>query len=143
MSVVFEPNMQPKDRLVLLRETADKVEITKYQKPLDQDVLDQKREELVNNAIQLNILEEELGAIKEKYKIQMKPLKQENAVLLSEVKTKQETVEGEIFQLANHIDGMMETYDAEGILLGSRRLLPNEKKQARLFVAGDRTGTND
>lgn len=132
MSKQFMPDMNDKDRLMLLQETAAKVEQGTYQKVLDDDDLAGRREDLADNCIKLNKLEDELKEYKDDYKAQMEPLKNHNKTLLQEIKTKQTTKMGTLFHLANYEDGVMETYDQDGDFINSRRLRPDEK-QGQIF----------
>lgn len=129
------PDANPKDRLVLLQENATKVEQTTYQKSLTQDELSARREDLADNCIKLNQIEDELKEIKDEFKSKTDPLKSTNKTLLTEIKTKQSTVDGTLFHLANHEDGMMETYDQYGYLISSRRLRPEEKQGTIFSIA--------
>lgn len=128
----FMPDSTPKERLMMLQENAAKVEQTTYQRVLSPDELAARREDLADNCIKLNQQEDELKEIKDSFKAVMDPLKAKNKCLLTEIKTKQSTVDGTLYHLANHEDGMMETYDSEGLLISSRRLRP-EEKQGTIF----------
>lgn len=128
----FMPELTPKERLVIMQENAHKVEQTSYQKALSAEELAARREDLADNCIKLNQLEDELKEVKDDFKLKMDPMKNVNKVLLTEIKTKQTTIDGTLFHLANHEDGMMETYDNEGYLISSRRLRP-EEKQGNLY----------
>lgn len=128
----FMPELSPKERVMILQENAAKVEQTTYQKTLSADELAARREDLADDCIKLNQLEDELKEVKDDFKTKMDPLKAANKIRLSEIKTKQTTVDGTLFHMANHEDGMMETYDNEGYLIGSRRLRP-EEKQGTIF----------
>lgn len=130
----FMPDVSPQERVRLLRENCDSQETTTYLRDLSQEELDNKRETLVDNLIKASNLEDELNEIKDGYKTKMKPLKDANKILQQEVKTRKEQVSGNLYHMANHEDGMMETYDENGDLVSTRRLRP-EEKQARLFVA--------
>lgn len=128
------------ERLRLLNQNCDSKDTTSYTRNLTQEELDFKRELHVDNCIQLNTFEDELKVVKAEYKEKMEPLQEENKKLLRQVKTRQEELKGTIFNFADHVDGMMYTYDENGDLVGSRRLKP-EEKQAKLFpvskVSGD------
>lgn len=134
MQNVFMPELSQEERIQMMRNHADKVEETTYEKELTQEELDAKREMFVDNSIQVSNLEDELNAYKASYKGKMEPLKQINKVLQQEVKTKRQRVKGTLFHMANHETSYMEVYDETGELVSSRRLRPDEK-QARLFVA--------
>lgn len=128
----FMPELSKKERLQILQEQSAKVEETSYQKALTEDELNLRREDLADNCIELNAKEDELKEIKEQFKNEMDPLKQKNKKLLTEIKTKQTTCNGRLFHMANYDEGMMETYDDEGLLISSRRLRP-EEKQGNVF----------
>lgn len=126
------PELTAKERLMIMQENAAKVQQTSYQKSLPADELAARREDLADNCIKLNSFEDELREVKDDFKLKMDPLKLTNKTLLTEIKTKQSTVEGTLFHLANHEDSMMEIYDNEGYLIESRRLRP-EEKQGNIF----------
>jgi hypothetical protein len=131
----FMPEATQKERLMILQENAAKVEQTAYQKNLSPDELAARREDLADNCIKLNALDDELKEIKDDFKLKIDPLKAKNKTLLTEIKTKQTTIDGTLFHMANHEEGMMETYDQDGLLIGSRRLRP-EEKQGTIFSLG-------
>lgn len=124
MSKIFLPDSTPKERLMILQEQSAKIEETTYQQPLTPDELSARREDLADNCIKFNQYEDELKVIKDQFKDHMDPLKLNNKVLLTEIKTKQASVTGTLYHMANHDEGMMETYDHEGILISTRRLRP-------------------
>ncbi len=122
-----------KERTMCLQENALKVEDTTYQKVLSPDELAARREDLADDCIKLNTLEDELKEVKDSYKAKMDPLKAANKIRLTEIKTKQSTTDGILYHIPDHLSGMMETYDADGMLVSSRRLRP-EEKQGNVFA---------
>lgn len=126
------PDVTPEQRLQMLKDHCDSMEETKYFKDLTPEELDVKRETFVDNSIALSTLEDELTAYKESYKNQMKPLKDTNKALQTEIKMRKENVEGVLFHIADQAAGIMETYDEKGEFVSSRRLRPDEK-QTKLF----------
>ena len=128
----FMQDVSAEERKRILEENASLIDDATYQRPLTEDELVIKRESLADNYIKLNQEEDELKAIKDSFKKVMDPLKQANRELLNQIKTKQETVNGILYHLAQHEDGMMETYDQDGFLIGTRRLRPDEK-QGNIF----------
>lgn len=129
MAKLFMPEMQSDQRLLLLQQNADSIEETTYYKPLTADELDLRREQLTDNAIKLSEYEDEKKEVMQDFKAQMDPLAKQNKKLLTEVKTRQAEVTGALYLMANHDEGMMETYDAAGELISARRLRPEEKQQ--------------
>jgi hypothetical protein len=132
MSKIFMSELQQEERKLLLQQNADSIEETNYLKPLTPEEMDIRREELTENAIKLSEYEDEKKEAMKEFKEKMDPLVTANKLLLSELKTKQAKVAGTLFHMANHDDGMMETYDEQGELIGTRRLRP-EEKQTKIF----------
>lgn len=136
MAKVFMPDVPPQERLRIMQETADHIEEGEYFKTLSQEELDASREKFMDNDEKIFNLEEEMKEVKEKVKAEMKPLKSANATLRTEIKTRKRRVSGKLFQFSDPEAGMMDSYDEMGELVSSRRLAPEERQQARLFIAG-------
>ncbi len=128
------PEISEQERVQIMRNHADHIEETSYEKELTPEELDAKREEFVDNSIKVSTLEDELNEVKATYKGKIEPVKLHNKILQQEVKTKKQKVKGTLFHMANQELGYMETYEESGEMISSRRLRPDEK-QARLFVA--------
>lgn len=128
------PEVEPKQRLQLLKDNCDSHEETTFYKDLTPLELDIKRETLTENLIKISHQEDILDEAKAIYKMHADPLKKANKELLIEVKTGKSSVKGMLFNFADHENGIMETYDEMGDFVQSRRLKP-EEKQARLFVS--------
>lgn len=133
MAKIFMPELSAEERITILRNHADKVEQTDYEKELTEDELIAKREEFVDNSIVVSKLEDELAEKKKEFKNKIEPLKLINRSLQQEVKSKKKQVKGFLYHMADHANGMMETWDESGELVSSRRLRPDEK-QARLYI---------
>lgn len=129
MGKIFMPDVAPETRKQLLQQNADSIEQTDYLKPLTTEELDIKREILTDNAIKLSEMEDQKKEIVQEFKLKMDPLAKENKTLLTEIKTRQAKIEGTLYHLANHEEGMMETFDDNGEMIASRRLRPDEKRQ--------------
>lgn len=134
MSKIFMPEVTAEYRKQLLEGNADKIENTTYLRPLTADELDIKREQLTENCIKLSEYEDEKKEAMAEFKTKMDPLVKSNKWLLGDIKTKQTSVTGILYHIANQDDGMMETYDEHGEMVSSRRLRP-EEKQGKLFVS--------
>lgn len=128
----FMPDLPPDQRLQLLKDNCDDREETTYYKDLSQDDLDIKRESLSDNLVKLSEWEDELTDIKKEHKVKSDPLKVQNKILLTEIKTRKQEVTGVLYHIADHEQVIMETYDEQGEFVSSRRLRPNEK-QPKLF----------
>ena len=139
MAKKFMPELSEKERVTILQQNADSIEETTYQKQLTEDEKLERKDVLLKNSIQLFDLEEEKKEAVKVFKDRIDPLKKENNQLLTELRTGQAKVDGTLYHMANHEDGMMEIYDSNGEIVESRRLRPNER-QGKLYVAA--TGTN-
>jgi hypothetical protein len=133
MAKIFMPEAALDERINVLRNNADKIDNTDYEKELTEDELIAKREEFVDNSIDVSKLEDELAEKKKEFKSKIEPIKLVNRGLQKEIKTKKRWVKGQLFHMANHTDSMMETYDETGEMVSSRRLRPDEK-QVRMQV---------
>lgn len=122
------PELSERERMLILQQNADKIEQTTYQKPLTEEELTARKEQLTENCIKLGDLEEQKSDAVAEFKAKIDPLKIANKDILFELRMKQAKVEGTLYHMANHEDGMMETYDDQGYLVSSRRLRPDEKQ---------------
>jgi len=127
MSRQFMPGLSDKERIMILQQNADKIEQTTYQKPLSEEELNARKDQLTENSIKLGDLGEEKSEAVARFKEKIEPLKAVNKVLLFELRMKQAKVDGTLYHMANHEEGMMETYDEQGELVASRRLRPDER----------------
>lgn len=129
----FMPDVTPKERTMLLQDNAAKVEVTSYQKVLSPEELADRREDLADNCIKLNQKEDELKVIKDEFKLEMDPLKVKNKLLLTEIKTKQQTIDGTLYHIPDYENRTMDIYDQDGFWIQSRRLRP-EENQGHIFT---------
>lgn len=134
MSKKFMPELSEKDRILILQQNADKVEVASYQRPLTEEDINQRREILTENSIKLGDLEEEKKELTKSLKERIDPLRAHNKQILLEIRTKQQKAEGVLYHMANHEDSVMETYDETGEFISSRRLRP-EEKQVRMNMS--------
>jgi hypothetical protein len=134
MAKIFMPDVSPEERLNIMRNHADEVEKSDYEKELTEDELAAKKDQFLKNDIVISNLEDELSDKKKEIKSKMDPLKVKNKGLRYEVKTGKKKCHGDLYHMADHTNSKMETYDATGELIFSRRLRPDEKQPTKLFV---------
>jgi hypothetical protein len=131
----FMPDADPRTRIQVMQDTAEKIEETEYLVPLTQEALDLKREQFTDNSIWIGERTATIKEIVAEHKEAVKPKAEENAKLLQEITTRQEKKSGTLYHLPNYETGFMATYDQNGDLVGTRRLRPEEKKgQSKLFI---------
>lgn len=138
MEKLLLQNLGAKERMETLQDSADRVEEFSYTKPFTPDQIRVFKDELSTGMIELNQLEDELKAIKDQYKAKMKPLKQETRSLLTNIKNKAEFVSEKCFVMVEGNEAGF--YNADGVLVYQRPLLPGEAQKTVFAVL--REGTN-
>lgn len=132
---LFPDGMPAKDRRDNLQAMAHSIENTSYYVNLTQDELDVRREKLTDNFIKISDIKNELDQVTKKLKSEQKPLIEENAELMQNIKTKTEEKSGVLYHVDDQEGGMMHSYDEEGYLVSSRRLRPDEKQSSIFSIA--------
>lgn len=93
-----------------------------------------------DNDSKLNDKQEELDAIKEQFKFEMKPMKESASDLRKKIRNRFIDRDVHVYAVANQESGRMEYYDTiTGEMVEERKLQPSER-QIRLQVAA--TGTH-
>jgi hypothetical protein len=128
-----------KERLETLENSADKVEQFSYTKPFTPDQIIVFKDELSTTMIELNSIEDEFKDVKDEYKGRMKPLKEQNRSLLTNIKNKAQFVSERCFIMIEGNEAGY--YNADGVLVYQRPLLPGEKQKTIFSVLKD--GTNN
>lgn len=132
-------NASQKERLETLENSADKVENFSYTKPFTPEQIIVFKDELSTTMIELNVIEDEFKDVKNEYKGKMKPLKERNRSLLTNIKNKAQFVTEKCFIMIEGNEAGY--YNADGILVYCRPLLPGETQKTIFSVK--REGTND
>lgn len=118
-----------------------KVETTIVNRPFTEGELSEFKDTLSEEMIALNKIEQELKAIKDEFKIKMKPLQTRVSELLVDLRLKYRESMEEVYMLADYPAGTMNTYDIEGKFIASRKLYPQERQHKILPIT--KTGTNN
>lgn len=139
MDKLLLPHLSEKERLETLEASADRVEDFSYTKPFAPEQIRVFKDDLSTGMIELNVLEDELSAIKETYKAKMKPLKTQVRSLLTNIKNKSEFISEKCFVMIEGNEAGY--YNSEGVLVYQRPLLPGEKQKTVFSVL--REGTNN
>lgn len=124
-----------------LKDNCDKVEEIGYMKPFTAEELDDMKNELAETSIQINDIEEKKKAQMEVIKEQMKPLLEQKAELLTNIKQKSQYVNENCFKFIDYTEGMVGYYNSEGELVECRPIRADERQ---LTIFRDlRTGTDN
>lgn len=139
MEKLLLQDMDPTERIKTLEDSADKVEELNYTKPFTKEQLLIFKDELSTTMIELNVIEEEFKEVKDSFKAKMKPLREEAKALLTDIKNKAEFVKEKCFVMYDRDSAGY--YNAEGVLVYQRPLLPGEKQKTIFSVLKE--GTNN
>lgn len=129
MDLDYIQKLSPKDRLDLLKGDAIEIlEDTRYTKPLTPDEVTFYKGELSEHSIkQSEILEEKKNAMAE-IKNKLAPVQAKITEALKAVKYKAIDCQGTIYRIADFDEQRIHTIDADGNLINSRAMLPQERQ---------------
>lgn len=126
---IFELKNQPAGEIKdFLDAYSTEVKDQTYMKPLSQDELHIKREELAQIAMQQSVLLDELASVKKDYKLKLDPLSHQFSQTLTEIKTKSVEVNGKTYKVPDYDNQMIHFVSEEGMVISSRAMLPEERQ---------------
>jgi hypothetical protein len=128
-----------KERQETLENSADKIEEFSYTKPFTPDEIRLFKDDLSTNMIELNAIEDEFKVVKDQFKGQMKPIKEQTKVLLTNIKNKAAFVKERCFIMIEGNEAGY--YNADGVLVYQRPILQGEQQKTIFSVK--RTGTEE
>ena len=119
----------PDERRKLLAANAYKVDPKyTYTRELEEGELRERQNGLSQNLIKIDRADQVLKEAKESYNAVVKPLREENKMALTEIRTRSEEITGDVYLMKDEHTGQMGIYSPEGILLMQRGLLPEERQ---------------
>lgn len=118
----------PEQMKALLTEHCTSMEEGNYFIDLSEEDLAERKHDLSENVVKLTDLKAELKEVTAEFRNQMKPLEVTQGDLLKQIRTRKQEINGNLYHIANHDNGMMETFTQDGNLYSSRRLRPDEKQ---------------
>ena len=127
MKTIFS-HLSPEERLAAIQALSEGEETLTYTKPLSREEMDEYRENLTDEMIKARSLEEQFAQQKAAHKERIDPVNRGIAELLGIIRAKAIEVREECFLVPNYEAGMMEFYNANGELVDSRRLRPEERQ---------------
>lgn len=140
MESILFAKYDSQSKIELLEANCDMVEKKSYHKQFNEterEMLQQRNAEI---DLELRVISDDEKVMKEDIKNRRKPLLDEKASLLQELKEDGKRVEGRLYKFINREEGMVGFYDADGRLVEQRRIRP-EDKQVTLHLGN--TGTDD
>ena len=127
-------------RIQFLRDNADGIEEMGYTKSLPTEELEQLKEQLVENSIQLRDVRADKRAANKEYNAQIKQLEEEGDAVTEKLKSRTEYVNEPCYKFVE--DDEVGYYNSEGVLVYARPARPDER-QRTIFPELRRTGTDD
>ena len=124
-----------------LESISDNVSNESYIKNLSPKEIKEKQAELSTVCILINDIEIEKKEAMDEFKAQLKDPNMDKSALLSSIKLKAEERKGNLYSIADQINGFIYIFDVEGVCVESRQLKPTERQ---LSINSDlKTGTDD
>jgi hypothetical protein len=137
MDKLLLQNLNEKERMETLMNSADKVEDFSYTKPFTKDQILVFKDDLSTRMIELASIEDDFKTIKDQFKARMKPLKEDTKILLTNIKNKAEFVTEKCFLMIEGNEAGY--YNANGELVYQRPLLPGEAQKTVFSILRDGT----
>jgi hypothetical protein len=131
--------MEKKLNAELLADNADQIIEKDYVMPISDEEISQTKDKVVENAIQLSKLEQEKKEAIAGFKSLIKPIKEENSILLGELKYKVKDYFGKVFVMVDQQEALVGEYTQRGELISTRPIRPSERQ----MTIHSSTGTND
>lgn len=116
----------PIARQRFLEDNCDAVVDKGYMKPFSPEELQGHKENLANLSIQIAEIESEQKLVAAQYKGQLKPLREQRADLVSNIKAKSEYVTEKCYRFTDQETKTTGFYNADGILIESRPATADE-----------------
>lgn len=140
MEKQFLQGVPKKERIQTLKDNAERMESFIYHKPLSEAELTHLKDESAQHHIELEKLEEAKKDFMDGHKATVNPIKTEVKGKLQKIRTRHEEVQEDVYLLADQDEGMMGYYNADGMLVNQRTLLPDERQ---FRIVDETTGTNN
>jgi len=124
----------PEEILELLRNNCDDTTQFTYMHHFTPEEADEKRNELIDNILEIERLEEKLASIKAEFKGKIDPMRKDNKLLVHEVKDGGVNIkDGDVFVVFDHEQGKVGYYSPQGKLLNVRPMKKSEHRQPGIF----------
>lgn len=131
------------DRAQYLRDNCDAVEEITYSKSFSTEELAEQREKLTDISIKIADIEAELAEAKNHFKELLKPLREDKAVAIENLKKKAQVVTENCCKFFDEETKMVGYYNDEGKLVNSRPAFPNEMQGNLFRINVPKTGTDN
>jgi len=120
----------PEERRDFFDSYATKTQIQSYLRPLTEGQLQQAKDDFAQLAIDKARIDDDFSKVKEEFKNQLKPINSKITHKLQTIKIKAEEVNGPVHSIPDYDSHKIYTISDDGILLGSRMMLPEERQMS-------------
>ena len=125
----------------LLADNCDAIEEMGYTRRFTPEELNERKEQLADASIEISEIEFEKKQANDGFKLRLKPLEEQKAVLLEELKNKSQFVKEDCYKFIDHDERMVGFYNSDGELISSRSIMPQEMQKTIFFQK--KTGTDN
>lgn len=129
--------------LHLLQSQSDGTEKAKYYKPLTAEEKAEKESLHTANCMNIADFKDQLKEVKKTFTNQIKPLEEENSILLSEIRTGYVQLEGTLYKIVDRELRMTYFYDSKGELIETKTRPCNTEELQYTIKHLSITGTNN
>lgn len=130
-------------RTIFLRDNCDRVEDLGYVKSFSSEEMENLKERLVENNIQLRDVRADKKQSNKEFNEQIKQLQESNDETTKKLKERSEFVNEQCFMFIDEESGMVGYYNQEGDLVHHRPARADEFRKSVFGEARRATGTND
>ncbi|HEX8656516.1 MAG TPA: hypothetical protein VF690_03235 [Hymenobacter sp.] len=113
--------LSPKERTDNLEALSHLIDEETYMKPLTDEQLAVRKDNLVNNSVELNLLAEEKKAVTAELNAKAKRLSSLNRALLDDITYKAVEARGKVYSILSEDDRWVDRYNEDGVWLSRRR----------------------
>ena len=125
---ILFPELEGDKRVQAIKDNAYKLEEKLVTREFNREQLQEFKEELADESVQLSVYNAELEKIKKEYQAKMKPHQEKIAAVVKNLKLKYSESIEEVALMADHYEGVMREYDLQGNFLNERKLYPHERQ---------------
>lgn len=125
-----------------LEDNCDAIETIGYMKRFSADQITAMKSDLSDVAIEISDIEEAKKEVLQDYKMQLDPLKETQKELLTHIKQKSEYISEKCYKFIDYETKTVEFYTAEGEMVSSRPIQPQEMQKTVFHLSNTGTDNN-
>lgn len=119
----------PSERREMFESNADGIEERSYFEELTEEELIERKSRFAQRSIEAARIEDRKKEVMDDFKAEMEPVKKEQTLLLTEIKTGHTEKYGRVFKMVDREEGMVGYYSESGTLIEQRPATRDERSQ--------------